>query len=191
VLGEFLNKKECPKCHRFLPLSSFSKDKRTKDKRRCACKDCAKKLELEYMEKWAWERSHGMIDIPTEKECTRCHRILPISSFGEKKKNRIGRMSACKECDRERQKKYNSRPEVKAKLRGYRREYRDRPEVRERMKEYNKEFIKKPEQRKRIIEYEQRPERKAKKKEYNKKYLSRPEVKEHIKQYQAEYYSIP
>ena len=75
-------------------------------------------------------------------------------------------------------KEYNSRPEVRERMRIYRREYYNNPENKEKLKEYRRE-------------YNSRSDIKAKKNEYTKEYNSRPENKERIKEYKKEYYSRP
>jgi len=189
---ELPSERECSMCHKFLPISSFTKHKYSKGGYSSYCTECNKKRNKQFRNSLRLKKQRGFKrEIPEKKECRRCHRVLPPTEFDPKFENNDGLASYCKECDRRRQREYNSRPEVKVKLRGYRREYRNRPEVREYTREYMREFVKKPEQRKRIKEYEQTPERKVMKREYNKKYLAKPEVKEHIKQYQKDYYSIP
>jgi hypothetical protein len=183
---------ECSMCHKILPISSFTRHKYSKDGYSPYCTECNKKRNRQFRDALRLKKQRGFKrEIPEEKECRKCHRILPATEFFVRIENTDGLAPYCRECDMERQREYNSIPEVKEKLRKYRKEYRKRPEVREHSREYMREFVKKPEQRKRRKEYEKTPERKAMRREYNKKYLSKPEVKEHIKKYQAEYYSIP
>lgn len=40
-----------------------------------------------------------MADVEPTKTCTKCKRVLPLSSFGERKRATDGRNSACKECE--------------------------------------------------------------------------------------------
>ena len=189
---ELPSEMECLMCHKFLPLSSFTKHKYSKDGRSPYCIECNRERNKEIRDELRLKKQKGFKrDIPNEKECRKCHRTLPSSEFFTRIEYIDGLAPYCRECDSMRQKKYHSRPEVKARLQAWRREYKSRPEVREHIREYMREFVKRPEQKKRRKEYEQTPERKVIKREYAKKYRSRPEVKEHIKQYQAEYYSIP
>src|SRR3989344_77373 len=65
------------------------------------------------------------------------------------------------------------RPGVKEKLRKYNR----RPDVKAKKKEYAKEYFQRHEVKAKQKEYQQRPEVKAKKKEYAKEYFQRPDVR--------------
>jgi hypothetical protein len=78
---------------------------------------------------------------------------------------------------KESQKKYNSRPEVKVK----RKEYASRPEVKAKRKETKKKYNSTAKGKAKQKEYSQRPEARAKRKEYQ----SRPEARAKRKEYQS------
>src|SRR3989338_7360077 len=97
---------------------------------------------------------------------------------------------------KEKLRKYNRRPEVKAKKKEYakeyfqrhevkakQKEYQQRPEVKAKKKEYAKEYFQRPDVRGRRSEYRQRPEVKERRSEYNREYVQRPEVRAKKKEY--------
>src|SRR3989344_5662507 len=110
---------------------------------------------------------------------------------------------------KEKLRKYNRRPDVKAKKKEYakeyfqrhevkakQKEYQQRPEVKAKKKEYAKEYFQRPDVRGRRSEYRQRPdvigrrseyrqrlEVKERRSEYNREYVQRPEVRAKKKEY--------
>src|SRR3989344_1952950 len=81
------------------------------------------------------------------------------------------------------QKEYQQRPEVKAKKKEYAKEYFQRPDVRGRRSEYRQ----RPDVRGRRSEYRQRLEVKERRSEYNREYVQRPEVRAKKKEYEQRY----
>ena len=75
-----------------LPLSAYHKDSRSKDGRRSRCAVC-----VSQRSKSASLRD-PVDDGLTEKECTRCNKVLPIESFGIARRRLNGRNSWCREC---------------------------------------------------------------------------------------------
>ena len=92
---------------------------------------------------------------------------------------------------RENARKYSSKPEVKAKMKGYHKKYFSKPEVKAKVKEQQKEYHSKPETRSKRREYFSRHEVREKMTEYNRKYRSKPENKAKEKEYQKKYDSKP
>ena len=121
------------------------------------------------------------------KICLTCKQPKHILEFSKDRSTKDGLKYYCKRC----LKKYEQRPEVKARRKKNSKQYRQRPEV----KAYFKEYGQRPERKIYFKEYNQRPEVKAYKKKYEqrlerkvylKEYNQRPEVKKiakrHIKQ---------
>jgi len=79
---------------------------------------------------------------------------------GTKIKDSYVRCQRCRENQRESNKKYYQRPEVKKKLK----EYYQRPEVKKRIKKYQKEYYQRPKVKKRKKEYQQREDIKLRRK---------------------------
>lgn len=97
--------KECNICHRVLPISKFYKNRRFKDGINATCIECETKRKREYIVSWKENRDQKK-DYPPEKECIKCHRVLPISHFNKNKRRKDGLTSACKDCEVKQQEKY-------------------------------------------------------------------------------------
>ena len=103
------------------------------------------------------------------------------------------RCPKCQKRQNESLKKHNQKPKSKERVRLYYqknknkiKKYISKPEVKARRKKYLKEHRQKPEVKTRIKKYSQRPENRLKRKIYMKKYNQKPEVKEKKKIYQRE-----
>jgi hypothetical protein len=198
-----MKEKECPHCHRFLPLSKFNKDKNTKDGLSCYCRKCLAKKSREYMRRWVEDRLQK-INISNEIECARCHRFLPSSMFNKRKRKKSGLSSICRDCDSKRNKEYRERvireikkgqrkiiiPSTK-KCRECKRvfpstEFTKDIVSRDGLSSYCKEC-----EYKRNREYQKRPEAKERKKQYSKEYRRRPEVKLKQREYYIKYSRKP
>jgi len=100
-----IKEKECNLCHRVLPVSQFYKNRRYKSGISATCMSCEKKRQIEYISNWK-EIQTQKEETRGSKECVRCHRILPISSFNKNKRRKDGLTSACKDCGAKRQVHY-------------------------------------------------------------------------------------
>lgn len=253
---EVMAGKECIKCHRILPISHFNKNKRRKDGLTSACKDCEVERQDAYIEKWTEERKKKKDDsftlfptfekkcntckrtlptsqfypkagskdglssnciacdrkivketrkkylksgkwkdnlknIPKEKECRRCHKILPSSQFHKRKESKDGLALYCIQCVSIKNKEYRNNPENRERLLKYWREHNRRPEVRAQNRKWARKYAKRSyvkEKRKAYMkEYCSRPEVQKRRKEYMREYHQRPEVRERTKQYYKTY----
>lgn len=180
--GKLINK-ECSCCHKMKPVSEFSANKRAKDGLQCKCKECDSKRRSKKRRKILiknYDNEGNLIS----KECTRCHKMKPVSEFYECERNKDGVRSQCKECV----KKYmqDNAENIKEYRKEYSKQYyKDNAEVikdkrkqyyqnnAEKIKKYNREYGK---------QYSQ--ENKEKKKEYGKQY--RQDNAEHYKKYRQD-----
>lgn len=78
------------------------------------------------------------MDKPTEKPCSKCKRVLPLSEFPPDRRMILGVGSQCRKCNSERMKKAGNTPESKAKRSEYNRKYREKN--RERLLEANRKW---------------------------------------------------
>ena len=99
--------KTCNCCHKELPLTSFSKYKRTKDGLEAFCRACKGEKDKVYTQsekgkakrkEWQQKEKHWDITADTTRICTRCKRELLLSEFGKSCTGRYGVMARCKEC---------------------------------------------------------------------------------------------
>lgn len=186
--------KICNKCKKTLPKSQFYKKARSKDGLSSNCIECEKKIakqtRIRYFKSGKWKEN--LKNIPKEKECKRCHKVLPSSQFDKNKERKDGLSRLCKNCKRIKNKEYRSNPENLEKLLKYKREYNSRPEVKKRQRKRRRKYEKLPHVKKKrkayMKEYMSRPEVIERKKQYRKEYNQRPEVKERIKKYYKEYH---
>ncbi|KYK22187.1 hypothetical protein AYK24_08435 [Thermoplasmatales archaeon SG8-52-4] len=181
--------KKCKMCKKTLPISLFYKKSRSKDGLSPNCRNCDLILAKENSLK---RKSKGIKkEIPVEKFCKRCQRMLPSSMFHRLWSAGDGLAPHCKDCKREIYRDYLNKPGVRERLSGYKKEYRERPGVKEHERKRARKYSKKPsvrEKRKAYFkEYYGRPEVKEKRKKYLNEYYSRPEVKKRVKQYYVDY----
>lgn len=117
--------KTCNCCRKELPLSAFSKYKRTKDGLARFCRVCKHEKDKVYLQSdkgkarrraWYKKERHYEVYPGATKVCTRCNKVLPLSSFGEYKTNRYGLQSRCKECRAIVESARKKTPEAKAKI---------------------------------------------------------------------------
>ncbi|KYK22188.1 hypothetical protein AYK24_08440 [Thermoplasmatales archaeon SG8-52-4] len=90
--------KECSMCHQFKPRDQFYKDRERKDGLTHRCRDCHKLAAKKYHERWKLERSRGLIEVPEEKRCKRCHQVKPVSMFWVCNNRRDGLDHFCIDC---------------------------------------------------------------------------------------------
>jgi hypothetical protein len=195
--------KECPKCHRFLPLFAFNKDRNRKDGICWACKECLKKEQKRYIKEWAKNHSKKK-NILKEKECRICHRVLPMRMFNKKIRSKTGLASSCKDCDSKRNREYQKIVKLEIEKGQYR---FDVPEEKECRKCHRflppMEFYRYRRSRdgltsyckecnnKRYKDWSSRPEIKEKLKQYKKEYLSKPEIKIRMQEWKRNYNKRP
>lgn len=86
--------KVCSKCKKFKALTFFSIDNGTKDRLRSSCKSCDSVIQSKSREKIEYI-------YVTDKQCSVCGRIMPISKFGVDKTKKDRHRSYCLECMRE------------------------------------------------------------------------------------------
>ena len=100
-----ITEKICASCNRRLPVSSFYFDDYSKDGLRAYCIECVlTKAELR-AEKWSEEREN-LKEVPKEKSCNICFRILPITEFYHSRRYRDGLWPTCKNCFNSRREEY-------------------------------------------------------------------------------------
>lgn len=85
--------KVCSKCKIEKLLDDFHKHKLSKDGHRHECKECVSKIEKDRAEYY----KNNLIII-TEKRCSRCNIIKPVSEFNKKSYSKDGYSPACKNC---------------------------------------------------------------------------------------------
>lgn len=104
----FPKEKECKSCHKIKPISEFVKDKHRKDGFHHICKECKGKLHQGLVYKWEQERSQRT-DLPDEKKCAKCNRVLPVSQFTKSINSKDGFENYCRECQFQRRKENKKR----------------------------------------------------------------------------------
>lgn len=114
--------KKCRGCGVELAIEEFPDQGR--GGRKSLCPKCYREHERDrYQERRRRYQREGY-DIPDEKECTQCGRILPIDNFWVHKGKRDKHNSVCVDCSSEYQKKYHqkNREEILAYQRQWHRE---------------------------------------------------------------------
>jgi len=181
--------KACKLCGEVKPLTEFWRRRASKDGLSHYCKSCMKR-KTKRRNQLLVERGFPEEKIPIERQCTRCKRTLPQTSFARNAIASDGLCHICKDCMHVYDKlyrmrpevkqsdfEYNRRPEVMERRRVAARAYQKRPEVKERVREYKKKYRKRDYVKERLRAYDrirrQRPEVKQKQKEYDR----RPEVR--------------
>lgn len=95
--------KKCPGCQEIKPISEFYKNNSRKDGLQTLCKNCSLKAVKKSKE---IKKTQTPKVIPENmKKCPRCGEIKPISEFGKNVSKKSGYESACKKCERIRDKK--------------------------------------------------------------------------------------
>ena len=139
-----------------------------------------------------------------EKECSRCHRFLPLSMFNKRTRSKDGLESYCRECNQKRNKEYRER--FKREIKTGQRKY-DTPKKKKcrechrilnasefTIHSFRKDglstYCKKCEH-KRQEEYRSQPKVKEILDEYQKEYRKRPDVKLRKREYSREYARKP
>jgi hypothetical protein len=125
-----------------------------------------------------------MGDNPIERVCTKCHKVLPLSSFYNDKRSKIGVTAQCRKCTDERHRIYQQTDRGKIVTRRYVQSEKCKDTLRrysrsDRCKELDKNRRKTDKYRNRIKRYEQSDKRK----EYERRYRETDSYREVIKKY--------
>jgi phage anti-repressor protein len=88
-----LPEKECTACKKVKSLESFNYASEHTDGRENRCKNCAKILQQKYI-----ENKRETEEIPIEKECTSCKKILPLDDYYVDNEKFDKRGTKCKKC---------------------------------------------------------------------------------------------
>ena len=93
--------KVCNRCHRELPINSFSRNHTQKDGYQRQCKQCQSEMSAATYKKNHPAIQAEPVEVPTTKVCAKCGRELPVAMFGHTPKNKSGLKSYCKDCENE------------------------------------------------------------------------------------------
>lgn len=100
--------KKCTKCGIVKPLTEYFKHSGTLDRYGCECKKCeADRRVIRYQQNVNMRQSEEY----TEKKCSECNRLLPITMFGLTPAIKGGRQTKCNDCISAHTKQYYSDPE--------------------------------------------------------------------------------
>ena len=88
-----LDEKECSICNLIKPLESFNYAKEHTDGRENSCKECVKIRHKEFI-----ENKRKTEEIPIEKKCTSCEKILPLDDYFVDNEKFDRRGTKCKVC---------------------------------------------------------------------------------------------
>ena len=176
--------KVCAKCKQWKPLEEYYKDKTKKDGRESRCKGCKSEDEKQRRSKKHPKKIKEVRE--GKKKCTQCGVWKPLEEYYKDKRNKDGRQSKCRECQKECNKQWReNNPE-------YQKQWKENnPEYQKQWKENNPEYFKiyfNSEQQKQYREVN-----KEKRKEYDKQYreVNKEKRKEYNKQWRkdnAEYF---
>lgn len=64
---------------------------------------------------------------PLMKECTKCHRMLAMEDYRNKKRGMFGKNASCRKCEARQAREYRKDKQVKKQLAQYSKEYSKRP----------------------------------------------------------------
>jgi hypothetical protein len=114
---KILTEQKCIKCHRILPITFFSANKKSKKGLSSECRECTVDRRNSYFIKWEKERQKLNEDtfslFPSfEKKCPKCGKVLVLSNFYLTRRKKDGLNSICKECSRKMSKQF--REKIKA-----------------------------------------------------------------------------
>lgn len=159
----------------------------------------------------------GLNDNTLDKFCKGCEQFYPptLEFFPPEKKGKNGLSSRCRICARKKQKRHRNKPEKREHHLAYMKEwhsenkeqqraYYSRPEIRQRANAYQKSYAKRPYAQSRIKAYYHRqdvrfrmsafydtPEQRERKRLRMQAYNSRPDIQIHRHAYTAMYYQRP
>jgi hypothetical protein len=95
------SKKTCVGCRVKRPVTDFGANKRKPDGKNDYCRICRVELNGKRKEKVATKLA-GNPELPEEKECYRCEKMLPLENFALSLLRSDGRHQECKKCALER-----------------------------------------------------------------------------------------
>jgi hypothetical protein len=90
---QLANEKPCNNCKIVQPLENFNKALEHRDGRENRCKNCVNLLQKQYI-----ENKRANEEIPKEKPCSQCQKILPLEDFFVDRQKFDGRGTKCKSC---------------------------------------------------------------------------------------------
>ncbi len=102
-----LSEKPCTVCNIIKPLENFYNADEHCDGKENSCKDCVKIRQQTFI-----ENKRKTTEVPTEKSCTQCEKILPLSDFYTDNSKFDKKSFKCKECVLKVQDKSNQRIEI-------------------------------------------------------------------------------
>lgn len=94
-------KKVCTNCKRELPLKFFYKSKYSSDGFKHKCKDCCKEYNKNHPQKRTQQKSESTQQVIPTRQCPRCGKMLPLTSFYPNKTRKDGLQVWCKDCQLE------------------------------------------------------------------------------------------
>lgn len=101
--------KKCSKCKQPKPIEDFYRNRYQKDGVDSYCKPCRKVYDLNYL-KSDRPRGNGVYISSSEKTCSKCNQVKPVSDFNKKSRAWDGLRSYCRECQSESDKGRIRRP---------------------------------------------------------------------------------
>lgn len=102
--------KTCKRCLKEKDITDFYKSKTYKDGYLSFCKECNRNYDKSRCNKHAGPKTYG------NKLCSNCKKVLPVSDFTKRLRNKDGLRSRCKYCDRKDENSYRKKnPEVERK----------------------------------------------------------------------------
>lgn len=104
----------CTKCLRFLSWDSFYRSKLGANGKMSICKTCMDRSNHAYVDRI---KSNTSVTPITEKKCSKCGRVLPVSCFYRLVTRLDGLEGSCKECRRERERLAYPRRRLKISIR--------------------------------------------------------------------------
>jgi hypothetical protein len=101
-----VKEKQCSRCQQWKYESDFGRNRRSKDKLSCWCKECANvqaRTRLERRKKdvrrnLRYEDRHRVVNGVKEKLCTKCGEWKKESEYYKQRSSRDGLLGQCKEC---------------------------------------------------------------------------------------------
>lgn len=128
-----VTKKRCTKCKRVKPVEAFAYSKATRDGRVQRCK------EHQRVRKSSVCPAILALNPPTEKRCTKCRQVKSLAEFHVARLGRFGREARCAECSSNyHRQRREANPVVRAMNNAAQRRYCSKPEVRAKSRAYGK-----------------------------------------------------
>jgi hypothetical protein len=102
---------QCEECQRILPLTKFHRNRNYKSGHLPVCITCTNQKAEQYIQKWQAERKEQ----PSEKQCRRCQRMLPLNNFRRNRGRKDGFDHLCNTCYKETMSAYVARWDTERK----------------------------------------------------------------------------